>query len=272
MSLNYMHESVEDIPEQYRDLYTEQDGKFLLTGVGGIKTEGDVVRVQEALRKEREEHKSVKQALNAWDGLSPDEVRAKLDRISELEVMANGKVDDTKLEELAEARVRSRLAPVERELQKTRKDQETLLSELQQLRNERIQRSVHDKVREAADRLKIRPEAMADVLLLADAVFESVGNGEVLTKDNPFGVAPGLNPSLWLQDMQDKRPHWWPSSTGGGASGSGGQGFAKNPWSADHWNMTEQGRLLREHGESRAEQMARAAGTTLGGMKPSNKK
>ena len=84
MSLNYMHESVEDIPEQYRDLYTEQDGKFLLTGVGGIKTEGDVVRVQEALRKEREEHKSVKQALNAWDGLSPDEVRAKLDRISEL--------------------------------------------------------------------------------------------------------------------------------------------------------------------------------------------
>jgi phenylalanyl-tRNA synthetase alpha subunit len=45
------------------------------------------------------------------------------------------------------------------------------------------------------------------------------------------------------------------------AKGKGGQAF-KNPWSKEHWNLTEQGRIFREDPE-RARQLAAAAGVKL---------
>jgi len=78
---------------------------------------------------------------------------------------------------------------------------------------------------------------------------------------------------VFLTEMQDKRPHWWPKSVGGGAGGSGnGFGGAANPWTAENWNMTQQGAYVKENGMDKATQMAKAAGTTVGGMKPAAKK
>jgi hypothetical protein len=76
-----------------------------------------------------------------------------------------------------------------------------------------------------------------------------------------------------LTEMQETKTHWWPGSQGGGARGSqGGGGFSgKNPWSAEGWNMTEQGSYLKAHGKDRAEKMAQAAGTSLGGRRPTKK-
>jgi hypothetical protein len=43
---------------------------------------------------------------------------------------------------------------------------------------------------------------------------------------------------------------------------------SNNPWSAAHWNMSEQGRILREKGREYADRLASAAGTKVGGVKP----
>ena len=68
--------------------------------------------------------------------------------------------------------------------------------------------------------------------------------------------------------MQEKRPHWWPVASGGGGTGSGaGGGFTDNPFSHAHWNMTKQGEAQRSD-PARAERMAKAAGTTVGGTRP----
>ena len=83
----------------------------------------------------------------------------------------------------------------------------------------------------------------------------------------------GLGPKDWLADIQKTRPHWWPESEGGGAGGnrSGTGSFANNPFSLEHWNLTEQGKItVSDH--ARAEQLAKAAGTTIGGGKPAPKK
>lgn len=107
--------------------------------------------------------------------------------------------------------------------------------------------------------------------MLAERVFEVDDEGNVTTKDG-VGVTPGIAADVWLTEMQDKRPHWWPQSQGGGAGGSGGGGAGgKNPFSAEGWNLTEQGRLVRENPE-KADQMAKAAGTTVGGGRPAAKK
>jgi len=266
MALKLIHDSIDEIPEQYRDLYAEEDGKFRLTGVQGIKTQEDVDRVQEALRKEREDHKATRQKYKVWDDYDFDEVMSKLDRFDELEVAAKGSKEDMdqRLEELAEKRAQSRLAPTERELKTVRRQAEELQAEVETLRQEKTRREINDRVREAASQAKIRSEALDDVLLLASAVFELGEDGQVLTRENRFGIPPGLSPDVFIGEMQDKRPHWWPNSTGGGAQGSGqGGGFANNPWAKDTWNLTEQGQVIKERGEEVAEQMARAAGTSL---------
>ena len=96
--------------------------------------------------------------------------------------------------------------------------------------------------------------------------------GLVLTRDKIVGVTPGIAPEIWLSEMQEKRPHWWPTSTGGGAGGGKGDGgFDKNPWSGDHWNLTSQAHAIREN-KAKAERMATAAGTSIGGVRPAASK
>lgn len=276
MALNVVHDKIDDIPENFRELYTEQEGKFVLTGISGVKTQADVDRVLEGAKKEREEHKATKEKLHAWDGFEdPQKLREQLDRVGELEVMAKGSKEEFegKLEELTEARVRSRLAPVERQ-NKTLAEQLTEAKTLtEQLLGEKVRRTIGDKVGEACTAAKVLPEALPDIKLLANQVFEVTEDGSVLTKDNPYGVTAGLAPDVFLSEMQEKRSHWWPRSTGGGSQGSGGSGgTGGNPWSHDSWNLTEQGKYIKANGVAKAEQMAKAAGTTVGGRKPDPKK
>jgi len=275
MALGFEHEKIDDIPEQYRELYTEREGKYVLTGIAGVKTQADIDRIHGGLVKERDEHKETRTKLQAWEGLEPDDVRAKLDRYNELEVMAKGNKEefDSKLEELTEARVVSRLAPVERENKGLKSRLDELEAENCTLKKEKTQRVISDQVLDACSTAKVLEEARPDVLMLANQVFEVGEDGKALTKENPYGVTPGLAPDVFLTEMQDKRVHWWPRSVGGGAGGSGGGfGGGENPWSSENWNMTKQGQYLKEHGRDKADQMARAAGTTVGGMRPQPKK
>lgn len=270
MNLQVSHDKVEDIPEEYRELYSEREGKQVLTGIGGVKTQGDIDRLQTALQKERDDHKVTRDKGAVWGELDHTKVITQLDRMAELEIAASGnKAEmDAKLEELTEARIRTRLAPVEREASTLKQKLEVAETELVELRALGVRRTVHDAVRGASTKSKVVGEAIPDVLLLADAVFEVGDDGVVRTKD-AYGTTPGLDPELWLQEMQDKRPHWWPRSTGGESRGSGGVGgFNNNPWTNEHWNMTEQGKVVTELGQERAEVMAKSAGSSVGGMRP----
>lgn len=277
MVLKAVHEKLDEIPEQYRELYTEKSGKFELTGVEGVKTQADIDRVQASLKKERDEHKATKEKLAPWGELKPDDVTAKLARIEELETAAKGKIDEAKLDEMAnrraEAIARTKLTPVERELatlraQTKEKDEKLTAFEMK----ERL-RNVHDQVRAALVETKALPEAHEDALLYAERVMEVTEDGRVVTKDGS-GFPPGLSPKDWLGSLQAKRPHWWPGNAGGGARGSGGSGggFGQNPWSAEHWNLTAQGAYMRQHGREKAEKAAAAVGSKVGATTPPKKK
>ena len=53
MALKAIYERAEEIPEAYRALFTERDGRYELTGVAGMKTEADVARLRKSLTDER---------------------------------------------------------------------------------------------------------------------------------------------------------------------------------------------------------------------------
>lgn len=260
--LEFSYPSQDAIPEAHRPLYTEQNGAFVLTGIKGIKAETDFIKINKALNNEREAHNSLR---GQWKGFfgdrKPEEVQAILDRVPELEAAASGKLDDEKLNGIVETRVKGKLAPVERELNTTRTALQEAQAQINDYKSREVRRTIHDRVRDIAMKSKVVDTALEDVLMLAERYMEVDGDGNVSVKES------GITPDQWLQEMQLKRPHWWPPSAGGGANAGGGGAFKDNPFTAANWNMTEQGRLVQTN-RALAERMAAAAGTTIGGLKP----
>jgi hypothetical protein len=267
MRLKAVYTSLDDIPENYRDLYTERNGQYELTGVEGVRTQGDIDRLQGALTKERNDHKETRDRLALFGDLDPEDTQSKLDRIAELEAAAGGQLDEARIETIVESRLRTKLAPLERDLAKAQKERDEAAAERENLRGDIRSRDIRAHVLDAAVKNKVVDTAMDDILLLAERVFDIDEGGKVIVRDG-VGATPGVDAGSWLQEMQERRPHWWPPSEGGGSRGSAGGGSAgDNPWRADQWNMTRQGQILRENRE-RAEQLAKQAGTTIGGPKP----
>lgn len=273
MAIKVVEDSIDNVPEHFRELYSEQNGKFVLTGVEGMKTQQDIDRLMNSLTKERNDHKAVREKYSFLNGLDVAEVQARLDKFPELEAIASGKgVDENAVQKLVEARINSTVAPIKRELDGAKQQLAERESLLQAFQQKEIRRTINDEVLAAIGKNKgFRSEAVEDALLYAAQLFEVTEDGRVVTKDG-VGVTPGIEPGVWLTDVQSKKPHWWGQSSGGGASGSGGglDGSQSNPWSHDGWNVTRQMEIHKEN-PMRAEQMAKSAGTSLTGGRPVKK-
>ncbi len=273
MALEAIVKSLDDIPEglTVRELFSERNGQFELTGVSGVKTQADIDRMNVGLTKERDDHKATKAKLSAWGDLDPAVAIPLIDRIPELEAAAKeGGIDEEKMNELVEGRIKTRFAPIERENIALRAQNEELTGVVTGFQQKETQRTIHDSVRAACVETKVLDTAQEDALFLAERMFEvREDDGKVVTKDG-VGVTPGILAHDWLTEMQAKRPHWWAPSSGGGAGGSGGQGgpAGKNPWTAENWNMTLQGQYVKEHGIEKATAAAKAAGTEFGSPTP----
>lgn len=275
-----IYDNADDIPESiedFRGLFTEKNGKMELTGIGGVQTPANVSRLETSLKKEREDHKATKATLAVWGDLTHDDVVAKLDRIPELEAAAGDKLDDAKIEEIVNRRVegviRSKLSPLERENKKLTKENGELSESNAGFVASDTKRKVHDSMRKARKSLKVLDEAEDDVLNYS-GLFEITEDGGVVTRDG-VGVAPGMDPTAWLSEVQGSKPHWWPASQGGGAGGSnrGGGAFGgKNPFTAENWSMTEQAQIVTKDGMEKAEKLAAAAGIKVGDLKPALKR
>ena len=277
MKLKLTYKTKEEIPTGFEELYTEKDGEFVLTGVEGMKTDGDVTRVQQSLVNERKAHKDTRDKLNAITSaigdLTPEQIVEKLDNVGELEakVAALGKdANPEAVDRLVESKVKRLLAPIERERDQLKKQVGDLTGERDGLAAERKSTKIGNAVRAIAQEMKVSGPAIDDVLLRANSIFELDEAGRVVAREGVEGVAVGLDPKGWLTDMQDKAPHWWGASVGGGAMGNKGGGVPAegNPFSAKHWNMTNQAKYVQAHGMDKAQQLAKQAGTTVGGPKP----
>lgn len=282
--LKTIYDTKEEIPEGYEALYAEKNGKWELTGVVGVKTQADVDRVQEALRKEKEDHKKARESLKTFEGIDPEVVHAQAteleDTKAQLEaVKKDGTFDETKLEPIIEARVKQRVAPVERDklsIQKQLEAKTTALAvsetEKATLQQTIVSGQVERTIRDAAVAAKVLPSAIGDAVMRGTRQFELTEDGRVISKDG-FGITPGLTPAEWFKDEIEKSPHWWPPSVGGGSQGNNGgpkgtYAGDNNPWSKGGWSVTKQGALVTQLGAAKAGEIAAAAGCKLGDTKP----
>lgn len=276
MPIEVTYDEKDDIPEQHVDLYTEQGGKWVLTGVKGLKTTEDVAKLTTALEKERAAHKVTKGKLSAWDGMDLDAVQAKLDRFDELEAAAGGTLDQAKIDEIVEKRVGAKLkaetAPLQRQIEKLTTANTALTGDVEAKSGKLRDYERKDTLRPLLTEFKVVPEHHEDVLMYAERHLTTTEDGKLVTKDG-VGVTPGMTPKDWLEEMVQRKPGWLPGSRGTGASGSGvgGRG-GPNPWAAENWNLTDQARYEREHGKEKAAAAAKAAGSHLGAFSPPTKR
>lgn len=244
----------EDVPEAYANLYKQVGDKYVFTAIDNLPTKKDVENLQESLRKERQDHKATKERFRPLDGLDIAEVISRNSQYDELVLKAEGKVDDKKIDQLVEARIKQRTAPLERELNEAKTQLTNFQTEVETLKGEKIASTIIGHVRKAAQGAKVVDTAMEDVELYATRLFELDESGRVVARDG-VGLTPGIDPAMWLTDLKDKKPHWFPANMGGGAGGGGGQGGGSNPWSDSNWNMTEQAKILKADPE-KAKRMA----------------
>lgn len=115
LKATYAAEELDQLPDQYRDLYEERDGSYVLAGIDGVKTQLDVQKVHEALRREREISSSYKKQLAAFGGRDVNEILADLDQIEAYKAAAESKSVD---ENVIETRLRAKTAPLQRERDK----------------------------------------------------------------------------------------------------------------------------------------------------------
>lgn len=279
MAYNLKYAKKEDIPTEeikLEDLYTEINGEYVFTGVTGIKTQADIDRLQASLTKERTEHKATKERLRTFADMNDEQLKEateKLDKYDELETAAKGKIDQAEMDRLVEARIKTRIAPIEREKNELAgkvKEYETTIGDLTAKEKRRI---IREAAREAGIAAKIRPTAFDDALDLAERIMEVGEDGKTVTVRDQVGFTPGIDPKTWFAEIQPKREHWWPESKGGGAPGTkpGNGALGENPWTKENWNLTKQGQYYNTHGAEKAEQAAKAAGSKIGATAPPSK-
>jgi hypothetical protein len=277
MAIKAVVDSLDDVDEKFRDLYTEVNGKFEITGIEDVTLLTPVKKLKDENAQRRIAERKAKEGLAPFTALlgerKLEEVQAMLDRFPELEAAAEGKLDEGKINGIVEGRIKTKLAPVERERDQLKGQIAERDNVINGYKQKETIRSIHDSVREAISKQQgFQQTAIEDALMHAERMFEIDENGKIITKDE-VGVTPGIDAVVWLTEMQTKRPHWWGTTSGGGSRGNNGNGGAptgNNPFTREHWNMTEQGQLMRTN-RARAEQLAKSAGTKIGGGMPPRK-
>lgn len=286
--LKTVYETQEEIPEGYGDLYAEKNGKFELTGIEGVKTPADVERINSALAKERGDHKATKdkltQVTTALGEIDPTTVPALVEELNEakatLETLGkDGKINTEAQAAAIQAAVDRAVGPVKRDLDAAQRQLDTEKkktaekeAEVGTLQNSIKRDKMRSAIRDAAIAAKVLPTAIDDAVLVGEQMFELTEAGKLVTK-NDAGVTPGLDPKEWAKDMMDKRPHWWPTTQGGGARGGTGVNATgkDNPWSPEGWNVTAQGQRIKELGPVKAAELAARVGAKIGQTKPTPK-
>src|SRR5262249_21442507 len=106
MPLKASYENLDEVPEHFRELFSQKDGKglFELTGIEGMKTQADVDRLVSAAANERKATATWKAKAEAFGEHTPETIAALVAKNEELNiaVQAKGPIDDTKINEMVE--------------------------------------------------------------------------------------------------------------------------------------------------------------------------
>jgi len=230
MKLKAIYDTLEDVPESFRELFSKgDDGKYHLSEVEGITTKDKVNQFREnnvTLLKEKEK---LKEQLKLLEGVDPEkykEMEAKLLEIQDKELLDKGKIEE--LLEQRTARIKKDFENKGIELTKTI---ETQKAELESLTGMLTQTMIEADVSSAVSAIgKLQKGALFDVKSRAhrDWRLDDVDGKKVLRAYDQNGAlrygseGQPLTPAEWAKDLAENAPHLFAGSVGSGSQGDGG--------------------------------------------------
>lgn len=255
MTLKTVYETRDEIPEGLREHFVERDGKFRFNA-DDYETKQEISALRSALQKERE---NVRELKDQQKTLPEDFDAAKWDAVKHLDPEKIGSDEQSKAQiESLQNQVERLKTQVQTE-KKTREDLENTY------KTTTVRGSVKDSLLRAGITDEIYLDAAMERLMRKHRVQAQNDEGE-------FKVTAGdLDQPLedyvreWSRSDEGRRFVTPKKNSGGGdppkGSGSGDPG-EKNPFSKDHFNLTEQAKLLRVD-RAKAEKLAAEAGVKL---------
>lgn len=234
-------EEFAELPEALQEKYEENGDGYRLQ-VEGVEFPDDVEKLRNALEREKEERRKAKERLSSLpEDFDPD----KWKELRELEEQVEaGKLDEKGREQLEKMKQQIEERK-NQEVEAERKNRERAETHLEKL-------LVQDRVRSAVEEAGIKGEYRDDVVDLL--IYRGQPTVEI-GDDGPraYVSADPEQPDVrewvlaWAKGEEGQR-YMPPSEKSGGGTQQGGAPGANgaNPWSAEHWNITEQGRITRQ--------------------------
>lgn len=229
MPINLIIDSLDAVEEGLRGEYVQQpDGKYKLN-VLGLDDTTNLKKNNQALLAEK---KALQEKLKSFDGLDPEQVKAAMDRISELEeverkLKEKKLMEEGKVEELIQARLSNMKNEHDSQV-KTLNGNVTALTEENGLLRTRLSREViMNGLTKAVNAVgQPRTEALVDILNRGQMVFQLDEKGNPVPKDSQGVIVFGANGNdpmtmeEWAAGLLKSAPHLFLESKGGGAKGS----------------------------------------------------
>lgn len=265
MILNQTVVNLDGVAEGHKDLYTANaDGTgFVLNGVIGMKTQGDIDTLTKSLQAERTAHGDTKTALKGFNGVDVKTITSDLAELDSLRI-TGGKVDDKTINDAVDAKVRQMTGPLESKITDlTESNAQFALLNSDYLARD-TKRTIEDDARKSFQTLELKDAgSQEDVMLHINQNFKLQDGGAITNSD-------WATITEWLSGMRNTRANWWGATVSDGANGGTTNYKGQNPFSHEHWNMSAQNSLIKSD-RTQADALVKAAGTTFG-VRPSPKK
>jgi hypothetical protein len=270
--LKKFYATAAEIPAGLESYYKEQDGKFVRddSQIEGIPAGDSVTKLTDTLKKVRGELTVANQKLTAFGSLTAEEATAAvLERDDlKLKLEAGGaKPDAAAVAELVKTQVALKTGPLDKRISDLTAKVTAAESERDSLKTARKQDQIQMSLRDAAVKAGVLPEAIPSILALKASEFDVNDENQTRTREMN-GVVPGLDPMAVINDMKATHPFFWATSQGGGAQGGAAAGASgSNPWKAENWNLTAQGKIMTTD-MAKAKALATAAGVDVHAVEP----
>lgn len=261
-----------ELDESLQGLYKEQDDSYVLDldGVDDLPSVKGLRNAMQNAKKEKGQYRDTADSLKKRFGPLVDIEDLDLsdvdpERVEQMRPYLTGE------QEIPEPGEKQQKVDVDKIKANATKPFEKKLSETEERLQETTAR-LHQHVRDSALTEALSKNKVAEPYFDAAMamfrsrikVIEDDGKLVPVIDDDAAGELPvDKFVKEWAQTDQGKAFIEAAGNQGGGARGGGDKGGLKNPWSPEHWNMTEQARIYREKPE-RAQQMAAQYGKKVG--------
>ena len=228
MTLEFIVDTIDAVPEASRKFYAEVEGKFhldkeLADNIKGLKSALDKEKI--AAKTKEKELADFRAQYAGIDPAKTKEIMAKFEGNEEAQLIAAGKIDEV---------INKRTEKWRAEEERVKQELNTKIAAAEAKAEAFKDRVLEDSLRSAAINAGLHKLGIRDSLLLAKTIFTLDENGNAVQKNSDGSVVIGrdgktpFSATEWYESQKVDSPHWYTvTSSGSSATGSAGSGGGK---------------------------------------------